>query len=29
MTEIDGYVEDGFEGVRDAFVANFERSPTR
>jgi CubicO group peptidase (beta-lactamase class C family) len=27
MTEIDGYVEDGFEGVRDAFLANFDLQP--
>jgi CubicO group peptidase (beta-lactamase class C family) len=27
VTEIDGFVLPGFEGVRDAFVANFERPP--
>ena len=25
MTEVEGYVESGFEGVRDAFAANFEQ----
>lgn len=27
MAEIDGHVEPGFEAVRDAFVANFDREP--
>jgi CubicO group peptidase (beta-lactamase class C family) len=27
MTEITGFVEPGFEPVRDAFIANFEREP--
>lgn len=27
MAEIHGHVEPGFEGVRDAFAANFEREP--